>query len=268
MKILYKEQNAYPYDNQVLNLPEIKLLLVQRLNVLCWQGGNFQAPYWRLYRNTSSNASIQHESQTIPIEANRIYLIAPETPFAANSNGEIDHLFIHFLISSPFDHIQNGIWHFPESESNKTAIDIITSGLTKKEIKPQLTLAASSLCCSTLMQIPASEIPSHTIDYRIAKAMKFIRKNYAHKISNEMLAEKAALNTNSFIRLFRNNTGMPPQRFLQEERLKQACLLLQYSTSTIEEIAEKTGFCDRFYFSKIFSKYRKTSPAEFRKMAL
>jgi len=41
--------------------------------------------------------------------------------------------------------------------------------------------------------------------------------------------------------------------------------MLHYSGRDIKAIAEDTGFCDRYHFSRIFKQLRGVSPAEFRR---
>jgi AraC-like DNA-binding protein len=90
--------------------------------------------------------------------------------------------------------------------------------------------------------------------------------HYPERLTNQMFADIADMNPNAFARLFKEETGLAPQRFLMHKRIKEACLQLRYSKYTIDEIAENIGFCDRHYFSRIFTKMRCMSPANFRKL--
>ena len=40
--------------------------------------------------------------------------------------------------------------------------------------------------------------------------------------------------------------------------------LLRHTDHSIEQIAEESGFPNRYYFTRMLSKYRKTTPAAFR----
>lgn len=66
-------------------------------------------------------------------------------------------------------------------------------------------------------------------------------------------------------KLFRHYLGISPKEYLIQYRLNQATHLLRQTDLTIAQIAGQTGFSDYSQFSKIFSKYRHTSPSEFRK---
>jgi transcriptional regulator GlxA family with amidase domain len=40
---------------------------------------------------------------------------------------------------------------------------------------------------------------------------------------------------------------------------------LHHSALSIEQIAERCGFCDRYHFSRVFQKHREMGPATFRR---
>jgi len=52
--------------------------------------------------------------------------------------------------------------------------------------------------------------------------------------------------------------------YLTNLRLEEACVALHYGDASIEEVAEKTGFCDRAYFSRIFRARMGIAPARYR----
>ena len=67
------------------------------------------------------------------------------------------------------------------------------------------------------------------------------------------------------LRMFKQDTGMTPQQYLIECRITQARNLLLNTSMSLDEIAEQTGFSDRYHFSKMFRKYADAAPAAFRK---
>ena len=57
---------------------------------------------------------------------------------------------------------------------------------------------------------------------------------------------------------------MPPKKYVQQERHKKALSLLQDPDLTIEQIAEQTGYCDQFHFSRQFKKILGITPSAYR----
>jgi two-component system response regulator YesN len=51
---------------------------------------------------------------------------------------------------------------------------------------------------------------------------------------------------------------------VSEVRVRKAATLLRGTRQSIEEIAEQTGFPNRYYFSRVFKKMTGHSPADFR----
>jgi len=58
-----------------------------------------------------------------------------------------------------------------------------------------------------------------------------------------------------------------PAQFILERRVSKAAQQLIFSTDSIEQIAERLGFLDRFHFSRMFKARMGTPPATYRKTA-
>ncbi len=98
----------------------------------------------------------------------------------------------------------------------------------------------------------------------INKAMKYIYDNpEAHPTLDE-LAGAAGVCRALFCRIFRQNTGMTPQKYLNRHRVELATSELLYSDTPVKDIAVRCGFADVHHFSRIFKKITGTSPASFR----
>lgn len=103
------------------------------------------------------------------------------------------------------------------------------------------------------------------MDTRVQAAIHKIEAQSPGVPSISNLARETGMNTNAFIRLFRERTGHTPALYARERRIEVACLLLHHSAKSIEEIASAFGYCDRYDFIHAFIHSRKTSPAAFRK---
>jgi AraC-like DNA-binding protein len=93
-----------------------------------------------------------------------------------------------------------------------------------------------------------------------------IIQHCAKPLTRDGLARQAGLSVAHFPLLFQRQTGASPVQFLIQQRMRLACRLLDTTSFTIREIADKVGYEDPYYFSRLFSKTRGHSPREYRKM--
>ncbi len=257
-------------DSDQKLVPEITLIDCADCQLEDWSCHRLKSPFWRLYRNNTSNAFIGYSDDTRKqLLKGKIYLIAPETDITGYNVGLVEHFYIHFTVGEPFQFCRNKVWELEENLSRWKLVDSIIDGISGNGEKSlYLGMRIAQLCVSALLDVPEADLPLIQIGRRIGKVLKYIEGQGAKSITNSKLATVAGMSTNAFVRLFGDTMKTPPQQYIMEERLRKACMLLGYSEMTIDEIAEATGFCDRYYFTRMFKKYRNVSPAEYRKHSL
>lgn len=95
---------------------------------------------------------------------------------------------------------------------------------------------------------------------RIRKIIAFLEENYPKNISRRDLSKKFGLAPEYINHIFKKETGVTPTEFIHSLRIREACRLIQEDGFSIKEAAHKTGFCDEFYFSRIFKRIMKIPP--------
>ena len=98
------------------------------------------------------------------------------------------------------------------------------------------------------------------------KAAELILQSYNDAdFSIERLCKKLTLSTSHVRRVFGENAGISPIKYLNYVRCEQAKNMLTNSNLSIGEIANSVGFSDALYFSRMFKKSIGISPLEYRK---
>lgn len=97
--------------------------------------------------------------------------------------------------------------------------------------------------------------------------LRRIRSDYNKDLTLEALAAEANMSPRYFCRVFRSVTGRTPIDYLNYYRVECAAELLRGTEESITEIALSCGFSDSGYFSRMFRKYKCTSPSQFRAKA-
>lgn len=96
-------------------------------------------------------------------------------------------------------------------------------------------------------------------------ALQYIDEHFRENIRINTLAELCMLSVSRFSHLFKEVTGTGAVSYLQELRVSKAAVLLCTTELTVNEVAERVGFCDAAYFSRAFKKTCGISPKEYRK---
>lgn len=92
----------------------------------------------------------------------------------------------------------------------------------------------------------------------------YLKEHHREKITSRDLETHFHLNFDYMNRKFKENTGKTIFRFLEEYRIEESKKLLESQRFSIAEIAESLGFCNAFYFSKVFKKREHISPREYQ----
>jgi AraC-like DNA-binding protein len=249
------------------NIPTIRLIAFKYLELgpdffFNWRQNNVRGPYWRIYWNSTPGAFITCNGREVELTPDKIIVIAPNAVYSTRAENKFQHFYIHCFISNPFSEIHGQMFVFETPEL------IALASAIAQRVNQQVDIMRTQMMLlvyinSILLQLPHDCIPERTkYDARVAKAIEILSST--RNISNQALAQKAGMSTNGFLLLFKKETNVSPQAYSRQIRLNEACIMLQHSEKTIEEIAQLTGFCDRYHFSREFRKVIGYTPHQFR----
>lgn len=98
---------------------------------------------------------------------------------------------------------------------------------------------------------------------RIKQTMDYIHKHYSEKLTLQKLSYIAGLSSSRYSSLFKEYCGLSPQQYIINFKLEKAQELISHTNLNIRQISSLIGFQDQLYFSRLFRKYKNTSPSEF-----
>lgn len=96
------------------------------------------------------------------------------------------------------------------------------------------------------------------------KVLKYIDEYFIEDITLTQLSKMMSVCNSHFCRAFKTLTGKTLSEYINRIRISKAEYLLANSGMNISEVAMNTGFNDINYFSRLFRKYKKVSPTEYR----
>lgn len=100
---------------------------------------------------------------------------------------------------------------------------------------------------------------------RLKPVLEYIESHYAAAITLDDLAAVAGMNPKYFCRVFRSLTHHSPVDYLNFYRIEQAANLLDSTDLPVTEVGSRCGFFESSYFTKVFKKYKGTTPVAYRR---
>lgn len=103
-------------------------------------------------------------------------------------------------------------------------------------------------------------------DIRVLELMNYIKQHYTEDIYSTKISNHFYNNYDYLNRIFKKQTGKTIFTYLNEYRIIESKRLLHSGFLSNREIAEKVGFHNEFYYSKVFKQYTGLSPRDYKKL--
>lgn len=273
---------------------------MDNLNLILLSGGYYHCtPEWnaaisgkdncyKLYFPIEGNANLKVNGEWYELTAGNAYFINGFMLEEQNCNDFMDVYWLHFTPESDFLSMNinsfKGIYSWKHSSKLLNNIDLGKIPLLfddpYQEENKLLNMASLSMTCyiSSIVLMFLSDMldnqkagfcnMSYDLYLKLEPAVDFINKNYFKNLRLDEIAQQIYLNPIYFLRLFKKCYKMTPSHYVTIKRLNEACRLLTRTDLSIKEISENTGFCNQFYFSKVFKSHFNKTPFEYRSKKL
>ena len=160
---------------------------------------------------------------------------------------------------------QSESWHKPFREYLLRIIAL-------DEKKPDFYELDITICLQSMWRLLLEHITyepqasrENSLEYdRIKKILSYIEENYQNKITLNDIAGHIHLCESECTRLFKRHMNTTLFAFLQEYRIERSLEFLR-ADQPVSAVADKAGFSDPNYYSKVFAKIKGCSPREYRK---
>ncbi len=100
---------------------------------------------------------------------------------------------------------------------------------------------------------------------RLRQALEYIDAHLVDDVGLTELADVSGLNSDHFAHAFKAATGLPPHRYIVEQRIGKALTLLEQMNQSIADIALDCGFSNQSHFTHHFRRITGTTPAKYRR---
>lgn len=216
---------------------------------------------WEFIYIARGSGSIYAPSQTLSPRTHHVFVYPPGLPLAAVSNPEDPAEVIFMLVQTqgpPLPSVRlltdttgEFGWLCQRIESEFASRGI--TDLAQAYTKAFLYLVERALNSDVSIEYDAVE-----------RAVQYIRANYESSIGLDELAAIACVSKCHLVHRFKAKLGISPLRYIREVRVDSAKRLLATTDIPVREIAERVGFRNPLYFSRIFKHVTGLSPTAFR----
>lgn len=240
-------------DAPPADLPRPHLLRLARLDA--WELPDLAAPWWRCYLPVDAGAAVVHAGERVPLVPGEALLIAPGTHCRATAARPFRKAYAHFAWEPGGRSALPGLHRVVVGRS---ALRSISGG-------PAFGIHLLALVARACAAVPASAFTSvPTPGPLVRRAMELLDRE-GPPPANRALAKTLGLHAHSLGRLFIRETGVTPQAWAREQRMRRAAQLLAATAEPIEAIAARCGCWDRNHFTRLFTRRWQTPPAAFRR---
>lgn len=247
---MFFEKETISFD--ILDVLEIKQKNVTTFN----KGRNFDALSFRF----SSDTLLKTEKNEYRMKDNFVSYVPARLDYSRYS--EVEELIaIHFNTTN---YITKNIECFlPKDPSRFSELfKKILECWNKKELGYKY--KCSAILCEIFGECYAENYVSATQSSKIQGAVDYLMKNYKKSdLTIKELAERSFMSEVYFRRLFKNEYGVSPQKYIINLRMQNAVGLISTGYYSLKEVAFMSGYSDYKYFSVEFKKNIGVSPSEY-----
>jgi len=227
------------------------------------------------------------EKTVYEVSTGDILIIPSETIYIAKTEDFCDYFFFHFsgkinktdttpdfsIINYSFSFSLQEFKHkyiyFNLKTSNNDVYNrVYTAIINCMEYRSYFTQSGKLLLDAEFSKImfllgEVVEKAHNNIPTVVKKMIIYIKKNLTKPLSLSDISSQCSISAPYASLIFRKYMNMTVTEYINSEKLYYACELIRNTSMNISEIADYLGYCDVFYFSKLFKKKFGKSPSKY-----
>lgn len=231
-----------------------------------WQRDDAFAAFTRVYYVEEGEGKIKSENSEIFLTKGNIYIIPPGISYSYSCERELKKLYCHLNIlradrTNAVLDLKDFVVLPNNSDRVKKVINLWQNGSPLDALELKSIIVGDCVKALRSKNVALGELRSYS--KTVTDAMKIIEASPKISITTESLSKQLLISESKLKKSFRSEVGIPIGKYVTDRVIFAAEQML-HGKSSIEEISSSLGFCDRFYFSKVFSKRLGISPAKYR----
>lgn len=232
--------------------------------------GDHMHKCWELCLNVLGNGVTIVDGEVFANDSGTIYICPPDTVHSKMCGGSaFQDIFVQFMPDNEYEReylcsFMRFYRDTPEKSIEKLLF-VMKEQSENSDGSNEGILVSLMNCILTILSRGSNMIK----DERVSKLCKIIHQHFTDAdFSPENEVEKMHYSKDHIRRCFKNEMGMSPVKYVNKLRIEKAVKLISERHANklrLPDIAERCGFCDYVYFSRVFKKYTGLKPSDFCK---
>jgi AraC family transcriptional regulator, arabinose operon regulatory protein len=231
-----------------------------------WNFPNVLSPFWRLYYNGRKGHKVVFHEREVELTPKRLMLIPDHQLFHCQGCTPVPTLWFAFNVARRLVAQQPIPILLSPTRTEQALMHDVTRLFSDEAQGPNRDriFHASMALLHVVLNRPEIQWQSKT-PAAVVQTVRYIEDHFASPLCIPRLARLANLSVEALARSFKRCRGETIGRFIAQVRVREAAHLLMHTDVRIEDVAERTGFPNRAYLSRVFKRTTGESPAEFRR---
>lgn len=262
-----------------------------------WNWKNVNSSFARLYYIVDGSAKIVLPDGTHELKPGHMYFVPAFTEHSCICDSLFTHYYVHIYedINSKANLFED--WSFPieiKAEGHEEGLfarlcainpdmnlvksdpstydnnsTLIRNLSRSKHVPSYIRLETRGIILQLLSAFVRHAVPKIDVkDDRIRNVMGYIRTHLAENINLDEIVDSLCLSKDYFIRLFKQETGVTPMKYINQKKIERAQLILATKDMSVKNVALFLGFEDFSYFNRVFKKATGVTPNDYRRRLL
>lgn len=196
------------------------------------------------------------------LDAARAAIVMPQADHVQFADGENRFLIVDFLDVDLGEQALaqlGGAMFLPILEPARKLIEFVSLSAGQQALGEDAARHAAALLLDAMSRGPGRQLP-------LSGLLRRLEAGLGESWTVERMAAYAGVSESRLFGLFRSDTGMTPQAWLSQARLRSAGERLRHTDIAIAQLAFETGFSDQTALTRAMRRETGLTPAAYRKL--
>lgn len=233
-----------------------------------WKYTANKPSFTRVYAILEGEGTLHCQGKEIRLSPGNIYVIPTEMNLSYRCNTDMKKLYFHINMPQYNSYDTFTLMKSPAIIENVSdEIELAAKRLKQNDTFGVLYLKSwlMKIAVTALQQTNTPLGPIEEYSPLVKQTMQYIDYHLRSALNVSEIANALYTSESKIQKAFKTEVGTPLGRYINDRLFFTAEEQLKMTNRSIKDISEQLGFCDSFYFSRLFTKRYGIPPSRYRK---